>query len=41
LLIQSQDQEREDWEDEGSSDEELIKAIEVRRGPFSGGREGE
>ncbi|ORY53385.1 hypothetical protein BCR35DRAFT_310520 [Leucosporidium creatinivorum] len=28
LLIQSQEREREAWEDEGSSDEELLKAIE-------------
>lgn len=29
LLIQAQEREREEWEDEGSSDEELLKAIEV------------
>lgn len=28
LLFQAQDRQREEWEDEGSSDEELIKAIE-------------
>jgi len=29
LLVSAQEREREEWEDEGSSDEELIKAIEV------------
>lgn len=30
LLIESQERVREPWEDEGDSDEELIRAIEVR-----------
>lgn len=30
LLIESQDRVKEDWEDAGDSDEELMKAIEVR-----------
>ncbi len=29
LLVSAQERDREEWEDEGSSDEELIKAIEV------------
>lgn len=33
LLIESREKEREPWEDEGSSDEELIKAIEVGPSP--------
>ena len=30
LLIESQERVREAWEEEGDSDEELIRAIEVR-----------
>lgn len=29
LLVSAQERDREEWEDEGSSDEELLKAIEV------------